>query len=102
MAALFDVKHSDRFNCHFLKSYSYSDLKAHLCRKSLGGAEYSYEASPETDITSKLLRSTEERSCEYKDIKAYNQKSLESETRWKRHKIGTRGRNRSFKEEKKN
>lgn len=58
-------------------------------KNSLGGAECSYEGSLETDTTSKLLWSTERRSCDTKDIKAYNQKSLGNETRWRRHKRGT-------------
>lgn len=74
LAVSFDLKYSDRFNCHFLKSYAYSDLKALLWNKSLGGTEYSYEASLETDITSKLLWSTERHSCEYKDMKGTQSK----------------------------
>ncbi len=60
----FDLKRNDRFNCQFQKSKAYTDLKAHLWNKSLGGAEYSYVRSLETDTTSKLLWSTERHSCE--------------------------------------
>lgn len=46
----FDLQLNDRFDCHFLKSKAYSDLKAHPRNKSFGGAEFSYETSLETDM----------------------------------------------------